>query len=125
MPRVSDVGNGRLAATFDDQTNVRDIFYPCMGSENHISIHVLIMGGRTLHLGDGWHIETKYMPKTLVSRSHYSHPGQEIQIVTNDALYRAHDELLMVRSEGEEQKLYYKRGQSITLHEAQDHNNRP
>ncbi len=33
MPRVTVVGNGRLAIAFDSQLNIRDFFYPGCGLE--------------------------------------------------------------------------------------------
>ena len=35
MPRDIPVGNGRLLVTFDDRYQMRDVFYPHVGQENH------------------------------------------------------------------------------------------
>src|SRR3954471_635252 len=35
MPRDIPVGNGRLLVTFDRQYQIRDIFFPHVGQENH------------------------------------------------------------------------------------------
>ena len=35
MPRDIPVGNGRLLVTFDHQYQIRDIFFPHVGQENH------------------------------------------------------------------------------------------
>ena len=35
MPRDIPVGNGRLLVTFDDRYQVRDIYFPHVGQENH------------------------------------------------------------------------------------------
>ena len=98
MPRVTVVGNGRLAIAFDSQLNIRDFFYPRVGLENHLSGHELKMGiwadGQFSWLGDDWQIETKYMPETLVSRSQASNAALAVGIETNDAVHRAHDVFL-------------------------------
>lgn len=95
MPRVSVISNGRLAVAFDGQMNVRDLFYPRVGLENHLSGHKLKMGvwadGRFSWLGDGWQIKTGYMPETLVSRSIAGNAALQIRIKTNDAVHRTHD----------------------------------
>ena len=62
MPRVTVVGNGRLAIAFDSQMNIRDFFYPRVGLENHLSGHELKVGiwadGQFSWLGDDWQIGT-------------------------------------------------------------------
>ena len=35
MPRDIPVGNGRLLVTFDHQYQIRDLFFPHVGQENH------------------------------------------------------------------------------------------
>ena len=35
MPRDIPVGNGRLLITFDDRYQIRDLYYPHVGQENH------------------------------------------------------------------------------------------
>ena len=35
MPRDIPVGNGRLLVTFDHQYQIRDVYYPHVGQENH------------------------------------------------------------------------------------------
>ena len=35
MPRDIPVGNGRLLVTFDSRYQIRDVFYPHVGQENH------------------------------------------------------------------------------------------
>ncbi len=94
---------------FDSQLNIRDFFYPRVGLENHLSGHELKMGiwadGQFSWLGDDWQIETQDMPETLVSRSHASNAAQQILVETNDAVHRAHDGLLIVWPDVEEQNL--------------------
>ena len=35
MPRDIPVGNGSLLVTFDHQYQIRDVFFPHVGQENH------------------------------------------------------------------------------------------
>ena len=35
MPRDIPVGNGRLLVTFDDRYQIRDVYFPHVGQENH------------------------------------------------------------------------------------------
>jgi GH15 family glucan-1,4-alpha-glucosidase len=92
------VDNGRVAIAFDSNLNIRDLFYPRVGLENHVSGHELKTGlcaDREFQwLDNSWKRETKYMPKTLVSRSMANHPGIGIQIETNDAVHNSFDVFL-------------------------------
>ncbi len=40
MPRPLVVGNGRLLVNFDDNLNIRDIYYPHVSQENHVLGHM-------------------------------------------------------------------------------------
>jgi len=44
MPRDIPVGNGTLLITFDQDYCLRDIYYPCIGKENHTDGHKFRMG---------------------------------------------------------------------------------
>ena len=44
MPRDIPVGNGTLLITFDQDYCLRDIFYPCVGKENHTDGHKFRLG---------------------------------------------------------------------------------
>ena len=35
MPRDIPVGNGRLLVNFDDRYQIRDVYFPRVGQENH------------------------------------------------------------------------------------------
>lgn len=44
MPRDIPVGNGTLLITFDQDYCLRDIYYPCIGKENHTDGHKFRIG---------------------------------------------------------------------------------
>jgi len=98
MPRASVIGNGRVNIAFDEHMNIRDFFYPQAGLENHVFGHKLRMGvwvdGRFSWLDDGWDIEIKYLPETLVSRCHARHSGLDIALETNDGVHNSQDVFL-------------------------------
>ena len=95
MPRETVVGNGRIAIAFDSKMSIRDFFYPRVGLENHVSGHELKTGvwvdGEFRWLGEGWKIETRYMPDTLVSRSRASNPDIGLKIETNETVHEGMD----------------------------------
>ncbi len=92
MPRNLVMGNGKIAVALDGNMNVRDLFYPQVGLENHVIGHELKTGvwvdGRFTWLGKGWNVAMTYLPETLVGRSLATHPDLDIQIETNDAVHQ-------------------------------------
>ena len=58
MPRNIPVGNGRLLVCFDDDYCIRDVYFPHVGQENHLSGNHCRFGvwveGRFSWVGPGW-----------------------------------------------------------------------
>jgi glucoamylase len=88
MPRDLPLGNGNLLVAFDSNYQIRDLYWPHVGQENHASGHPFRMGvsvsGVFRWLSDvNWQREIKYAPDTLVSAVRLTHPdlGLDIQVV--------------------------------------------
>jgi GH15 family glucan-1,4-alpha-glucosidase len=79
MPRDIPVGNGCLLINFDNQYQLRDLYYPYVGKENHTAGHPFHFGiwadgdFRWVH-DAGWERELQYEPDTLVTRVRLRHP---------------------------------------------------
>lgn len=71
MPRDIPVGNGSLLVTFDREYQIRDLFYPYVGKENHTIGHPSRMGvwvdGQFSWLGGEWQKTLRYKEDTLVT----------------------------------------------------------
>ena len=71
MPRDIPVGNGSMLVTFDRKYQIRDIYYPYVGKENHTIGHPCRMGiwveGQFSWLGDEWQTTLRYKEDTLVT----------------------------------------------------------
>ena len=72
MPRDIPVGNGRLLVNFDAQYEIRDIYFPHVGKENHTSGYacrfgVWVDGAFAWVSGDGWSRELRYVEDSLVT----------------------------------------------------------
>ena len=81
MPRDLPVGNGNLLINFDINYNIRDIYYPYVGKENHsegcVSRSGVWVDGRFAWIDDpGWRKNMAYESETLVTEV----------TTTNDAL---------------------------------------
>ena len=71
MPRDIPVGNGSMLVTFDREYQIRDIYYPYVGKENHTIGHPSRMGvwvdGQFSWMGGEWQKTLKYKEDTLVT----------------------------------------------------------
>jgi GH15 family glucan-1,4-alpha-glucosidase len=71
MPRDIPVGNGSMLVTFDREYQIRDIYYPYVGKENHTIGHPCRMGiwvdGEFSWMGGEWQKTLKYKEDTLVT----------------------------------------------------------
>lgn len=71
MPRDLPVGNGTLLINFDRDYQVRDIYYPHLGRENHSDGKPFRVGvwceGRISWLGPEWEISRRYREESLVT----------------------------------------------------------
>lgn len=71
MPRDIPVGNGSMLVTFDSEYQIRDIYYPYVGSENHTIGHPCRMGiwvdGHYSWVDSEWQKTLTYKTDTLVT----------------------------------------------------------
>ena len=72
MPRDIPVGNGSLLITFDQDYCVRDIFYPCVGKENHTDGHKFRLGiwvdNEFSWVNRDWNLSLEYADEMLMSK---------------------------------------------------------
>ncbi|MHC4908098.1 MAG: glycoside hydrolase family 15 protein [Planctomycetota bacterium] len=91
MPRNIPVGNGELLVTFDDDYQIRDIYYPRVGQPNHTGGHVQRFGvwadGLFAWIDDeGWTRSLRYKPDTMVTEVVLTHAKLEIELTCHDAV---------------------------------------
>ncbi len=86
------VGNGSLLVTFDDKYQIRDIYYPHVGQENHTEGFPFRFGvwadGEFSWVfdDDDWERELKYLPETLVTDVRLVNKKIGVEIVCNDTV---------------------------------------
>ena len=73
MPRDLPIGNGRMLVTFDQGYNLRDLFFPRVGQENHTAGQPCRFGvwadGEFSWLENGdWARDLRYEEDALVTR---------------------------------------------------------
>ncbi len=90
MPRDIPVGNGRLLICFDKEYHIRDLYFPHVGQENHVSGDFFRFGVWVDHqfswIGPEWKIGLLYKPDTMVSEVSLYHEALQLLMVCNDAV---------------------------------------
>src|SRR4051812_32019484 len=97
MPRDIPVGNGRLLVTFDHQYQIRDIYFPHVGQENHagagpcrFGVYTDVPGRHRSRLywtsDEGWTIRQRYLRDTLTTSVSLDHRELRLAMYCNDAV---------------------------------------
>ena len=89
MPRDIPVGNGSLLVNFDQVYQLRDIYWPYVGKENHTDGHPCRFGvwvdGRFTWVSDeGWSRTLAYEQDTLVTQVTLYNPALNLRLVSQD-----------------------------------------
>ena len=103
MPRDLPLGNGSLLVAFDKHYQIRDLYWPHVGQENHASGHAFRLGvwvdGQFRWFDDSrWERKLEYLPETLVTDATLKHPDLGIVLRIADAV-DFHENLLVRRFE--------------------------
>src|SRR5579883_2206308 len=101
MPRDLPLGNGRLLISVDQTDQIREIYWPHVGLENHTLGHLCRVGvwadGQFCWLSDpGWVRDLRYRAETLVSQVRLIHPELKLTLDVSDAV-DFHENLLVRR----------------------------
>lgn len=101
MPRSLVLGNSHLLATFDEHLELRDLYFPFVGMEDHTTykhrhrVGVLVEGRGFSWLSDGtWKITPRYISETLVGDSRLENSRLGVAIVAQDYVHPVHNVLI-------------------------------
>jgi oligosaccharide amylase len=131
MPRDIPVGNGSLLVNFDQRYQLRDLYWPHVGQENHTDGHPcrfgVWVGGQFSWISDeGWARTLCYEHDTLVTQVTLYNPGLSLRIVCRD-LVDFHEDLylrqIVVDNQAEEDRevrLFFTQDLHISGHEVGD-----
>ncbi|MDD5751703.1 MAG: hypothetical protein PHS73_04265, partial [Candidatus Peribacteraceae bacterium] len=94
MPRSLIIGNGQALATFDDRLQMRDLYFPFVGMEDHTgygNVHrtgMWVAGKGFAWFSDpSWHIEPKYRPDSMVGASILRNEKLGIEVIAEDFVH--------------------------------------
>ncbi|MFN6964241.1 MAG: glycoside hydrolase family 15 protein [Pyrinomonadaceae bacterium] len=95
------VGNGSLLIAFDDRYQIRDIYFPHVGQENHTDgapsrFGVWVDGEFSWTSSDEWQRSLCYLPETLVTDVRLTNARLGIAIVASDAV-ASHENVFLRR----------------------------
>jgi len=96
------VGNGSLLVTFDDQYQIRDVYFPHVGQENHTEgfpfrFGVWVDNEFSWIFSDDWKRELCYLEETLVTDVRLTNERLGIEIVCNDTV-ASHENIFLRRA---------------------------
>ncbi|MDA8169604.1 MAG: glycoside hydrolase family 15 protein [Nitrospiraceae bacterium] len=89
MPRDIPVSNGRLLVSFDGGYNIRDIYFPCCGMENHAAGHKFRFGiwaDGALSWVEDWNPALDYAWETLVTHVVAENGRMGLRLHSSDAV---------------------------------------
>jgi len=86
MPRDLPIGNGNLLINFDTDYNIRDIYYPYVGKENHTEgclsrTGIWVDGSFTWIDSPEWQKEMGYESESLVTRVIATNPAIGLTLI--------------------------------------------
>jgi oligosaccharide amylase len=95
------VGNGSLLVNFDSKYQIRDIYFPHVGQENHTEGYpfrfgVWVDGEFSWVSWDDWKRELRYLPETLVTDALLTNEKLGIRMTCNDTV-ASHDDIFLRR----------------------------
>jgi glucoamylase len=89
MPRDLPLANGSLLVNFDARYQLRDVYFPHVGQENHTLGSVSRLGlwaeGRFTWLSE-WDLDLRYRPDTLVTDVRGAHPELGLRLAAADVV---------------------------------------
>jgi len=95
------VGNGSLLVTFDEKYQIRDVYFPHVGQENHTEgfpfrFGVWVGGEFSWIYENNWERELCYLPETLVTDVKLTNETLGLKIISNDTV-ASHENIFLRR----------------------------
>jgi oligosaccharide amylase len=95
------VGNGSLLVNFDERYQIRDIYFPHVGQENHTEggpfrFGVWVAGEFSWTSSNEWSRELRYVPDTLVTDVRLLNKNLQVELSCNDTV-ASHENIFLRR----------------------------
>ncbi|MBC5806676.1 MAG: glycoside hydrolase family 15 protein [Candidatus Eremiobacter antarcticus] len=91
MPRDVPIGNGSMLVTFDGRYQLRDIYFPYVGAENHnpgdiCHTGIWVAGAFSWFSDDSWQRTIEYAADSIVTKVTLEHEELELRVICTDAV---------------------------------------
>lgn len=95
------VGNGRLLVNFDEKYQIRDIYFPHVGQENHTEgfpfrFGIWADGTFSWVFSESWTRDLRYLPETLVTSVVLTNTELGVELTCNDTV-ASHEDIFLRR----------------------------
>ncbi|KKK52387.1 hypothetical protein LCGC14_3105440, partial [marine sediment metagenome] len=117
MPRDIPVGNGNLLVNFDSDYQIRDVYFPFVGQENHSKGEPFVFGvwvdGRCSWMGPEWEKDLRYQDDSLVTNVYLKNRALGLELKCTDIvdidsnIYMRKIEVTNLKDEGREVRLFF------------------
>lgn len=99
--RDTPVGNGTLCVNFDDKYQIRDIFFPHVGQENHTGglpsrFGIWVNGRFSWTFDESWERDINYREETLVTETSLVNGTLGVELIFNDTV-ASHENIFLRR----------------------------
>ena len=95
MPRALCLGNGNLQVNIDNNMNIRDLFFPYVGLENHVGGHFCRFGvwidGDFSWIDSSWIKKLAYKEDSLVTDVSLEKPDLQLELRVEDGINHFHN----------------------------------
>ncbi len=111
MPRELCIGNGNLQVNLDNDMNIRDLYFPFVGMENHVSGHFCRFGvwvdEKFSWISSSWNKKIRYKEDSLVTDVSLKNSDLQLELQIQDGINHFHDIFLrkvMIKNEAEQER---------------------
>jgi oligosaccharide amylase len=128
MPRHLALGNGNLLINLDEYLQIRDIYFPYVGQQNHVQGHVnrlgaSINGSFSWLSSKEWVIEPGYRNDSLVTQSFARNKKEGICLKVEDAVHQRENMFMrrisIINETDEEKKIKLFFHQDLSIYETE------
>ncbi|MDR7072739.1 glycoside hydrolase family 15 protein [Fictibacillus barbaricus] len=128
MPRHLVLGNGKILINLDQNLQMRDIYYPYVGQQNHVQGHAnrlgaSINGSFSWLSSNDWVINPGYHKDSLVTLSFATNHKEGITLKIEDAVHQREDmfmrRITVINETSEEKKIKLFFHQDLSIYETE------
>jgi oligosaccharide amylase len=95
LPRILCIGNGNLQVNLDENLNIRDLYFPFVGMENHVNGHFCRFGvwvdQKFSWIDGSWEKKFRYIKESMVTNVSLNKPDLQLELEVEDTVHHFHN----------------------------------